>query len=360
VVVGEGEERMAALLSALQAGERPRVEGVMGKEDLAAAPAKPQITFLQDLDRMPFPAYDLVDLDVYFRLARKGFSPRYREWGKRPMTVITSRGCPHVCSFCSIHTTMGYKHRAQSPEYVARHIAHLTRDYGVDFIHFEDDNFTHVPERYDAIVEAVAALRPSVGWDTPNAIRGDTWTYERIKRAKQSGCQFLTVAIESAVPRILDGIVKKRLDLARVEEMIRWCHAVGLRLHAFYIIGFPGETLDEMRTTIDFALDRYRRYGVTPFLQTLIPIPNTPIYVKILKGGFFKGKLETKHNQVTTVEFGPDEVRRLYRAYLWKRIGIFALRTLTTWRDFLYNLKLMGKYPQAMAHAARNALGAQW
>jgi radical SAM superfamily enzyme YgiQ (UPF0313 family) len=168
----------------------------------------------------------------------------------------------------------------------------------------------------------------------------------------------LTVAIESAVPRVLDGIVKKKLDLDRVEEMIRWCHEFSLRLHAFYIIGFPGETLDEMRTTIAFALDRYRRYGVTPFLQVLVPIPGTPIYRLILKMGFFKGTLQTKHNQVTTEDFNPDQVRQLYEHYCWQRMRIFAWRTLTARRDFFYNARLVLKYPQALVHAAKDAVGA--
>ncbi len=360
VVMGEGEERFALLMGALANGEAPLIEGVMGKTEAAAGATRPAIKFIQDLDRLPLPAYDLVDLDAYFDLARRGYSPRYREWGKRPMTMITSRGCPHVCSFCSIHTTMGYKYRFHSPGYVKRHVQHLVDAHGVDFIHFEDDNFTHLPERYDEIIATVSQTRPRVRWDTPNGIRGDSWTYERIERAKAAGCEFLTVAIESAIPRVLNEIVKKKLDLARVEELIRWCDAVNLRLHAFSIIGFPGETLDEMRATIAFALDRYRRYGVTPFLQTLIPIPNTPIYAKIIKGGFFKGKVETRHNQVTTEEFNPDQVRRLYRGYLWNRILIFVVRTLTAPRDFTYNLKLMRKYPQAVLHAAKNAIGAQW
>ena len=255
---------------------------------------------------------------------------------------------------------MGYKYRFHSPEYVRRHVNHLVENHGVDFIHFEDDNFTHLPERYDEIIASLSGTDPKVSWDTPNGIRGDSWTYQRVKRAKESGCEFLTVAIESAIPRVLNEIVRKKLDLARVEELIRWCDQVELRLHAFYIIGFPGETLDEMRTTIAFALNRYRKYGVTPFLQTLIPIPNTPIYQKIIKGGFFKNKVETKHNQVTTEDFNPDQVRRLYRGYLWNRIAIFFWRTLTARRDLTYNIRLVCKYPRAVLHAAKNAIGAQW
>lgn len=362
VVLGEGEVRMTELMRALIDGRMPDVEGVVGKTQVVSLPKnkKPAIRYIPELDELPLPAYDMVDLPAYFDLARRGFSPRYREWGQRAMTMLTSRGCPHTCTFCSIHATMGYRYRFHSLEYMKRHIDLLVSRYGVDFIHFEDDNLTHMPERYDEIIQYMSTLRPRIGWDTPNGVRGDTWTRERIRKAKESGCEFLTVAIESAVPRVLNGVVHKRLDLARVEEMIRWCHEFDLRLHAFYIIGFPGETLDEMRTTIDFALDRYRRYGVTPFLQTLIPLPGTPIHRIILKFGFFKGTVETKHNQVTTEDFTPEQVRQLYRAYLWKRIGIFALRSLTSRHDFFYNVRLVLKYPRAVAHAARNAISASW
>jgi len=360
VVLGEGEERFTSLMGSLLGGETPAGEGILGKLQVIrlAADQKLPIRFIADLDRMPLPAYDLVDLEAYFDLARRGFSPRYREWGKRPITMITSRGCPHVCTFCSIHTTMGYKYRFHSTDSIRDHINHLVSKYGVDFIHFEDDNFTHLPERYDEIIKVVSTIRPRIGWDTPNGVRGDSWTRERIRKAKESGCEFLTVAIESAVPRVLDDIVKKKLDLDRVEEMIRWCHEFDLRLHAFYIIGFPGETLDEMRTTIAFALDRYRRYGVTPFLQVLIPIPGTPIYKRILKMGLFKGKLQTRHNQVTTADFNPDQVRELYERYSLQRMRIFAWRTLTARRDFFYNTRLVLKYPHALVHAAKEAVGA--
>jgi len=362
VVLGEGEERFTSVIACLLGGDDAAGEGIIGRSEATDLPKDtganplPQvisiastgadvnfkkwpIRFIADLDRLPLPAYDLVDLEAYFDLGRRGFSPRYREWGKRPITMITSRGCPHTCSFCSIHTTMGYKYRFNSIDFIHRHINHLVSKYG-------------------EIIKVVSTIRPRIGWDTPNGVRGDSWTRERIRTAKESGCEFLTVAIESAVPRVLNEIVQKKLDLDRVEEMIRWCHEFSLRLHAFYIIGFPGETLDEMRVTIAFALDRYRRYGVTPFLQSLIPIPGTPIYKRIVKMGFFKGKLQTKHNQVTTADFNPDQVRQLYRRYHWQRMGIFVWRTLTARRDFFYNTRLVFKYPHALVHAAKEAIGA--
>jgi radical SAM superfamily enzyme YgiQ (UPF0313 family) len=358
VILGEGEERFSQLLNALALNNAINIQGVIGKQsdlELLGKNKNSPISFIEPIDNLPIPAYDLVDLDAYFFLGKRGYSPRYREWGARPLTMLTSRGCPYKCVFCSIQTTMGYKYRYHSIDYVQRHIAHLVDKYKIDFLHFEDDNFTHLPERYDQIIDYLLKLSPKIGWDTPNGVRGDIWTLTRITKAKQSGCQFLTVAIESAVQSVLDNIIYKRLDLEKVHSMIHYCNAAKLRLHAFYIIGFPGETFNDMKATVEFALRLYDKYGVTPFLQPLIPIPGTEVYDQVINNGFYKNKIEIEYNQVETPEFTKEQVGDLYQQYLKKRMIIFAKRTLTTPSDFLYNTRLVAKYPQAVVHAIRNA-----
>jgi radical SAM superfamily enzyme YgiQ (UPF0313 family) len=358
VIIGEGEERLSLLLNAMISGEQVRIPGVIGKPEdmrLLANNKKSPVTFIDPMDKLPIPAYDLVDMEAYFRLGEKGYSPRYREWGARPITMLTSRGCPHKCVFCSIQTTMGYKYRYHSTEYVKKHISHLIENYDVDFIHFEDDNFTHSPERYDEIIDYLLTLKPKIMWDTPNGVRGDIWSLSRITKAKKSGCQFLTVAIESAVQNILDNVIRKRLDLAKVQNMIQYCHTEKLRLHAFYIIGFPGETLDDMKSTIEFALAQYNRYGVTPFLQPLIPIPGTEVYQLIEANKYHQGQIDIEYNQVSTPDFTKHQVKELYQNYLKRRMLLFIKRTLTSPTDFLYNIRLVAKYPKAIIHALRNA-----
>lgn len=361
VVMGEGEERMAQLLQALAANEPVNVEGVVGREaDMLLLRSNPRarISFLKSLDDLPLPAYDLVNMKSYFDLAHKGYSPRFREWGNRAISMITSRGCPHKCVFCSIQTTMGYKFRPHSTDYVQRHIQHLRDEYGVDFIHFEDDNFTHNTERYDSIIDFLIALDTNIGWDTPNGVRGDVWDRQRVRNAKKSGCQFLTVAIESAVQSVLDNVVRKQLDISKADEMIRYCSEEKLRLHAFYIVGFPGETIENMRETLEFALDRYWRYGVMPFLQPLIPIPGTEVYDTIIEEGLHDGIVMTEYNQVTTSDFTPAQIQELYKEFLRRRLIIFAKRSFTSVTDFIYNTKLIAKYPQAVMHAVKNAISA--
>ena len=143
----------------------------------------------------------------------------------------------------------------------------IVEKYGCDFIHFEDDNFTHDPERYDEIINTLLKRKKKIRWDTPNGIRGDTWTLERVKKTKESGCQYLTVAIESGVQNVIDKVVKKRLDLKQVSKLMHYCHQVDLRLNAFYVIGLPGETKEDILKTLDYALTSYKKYNVTPCIN---------------------------------------------------------------------------------------------
>ncbi len=125
-----------------------------------------------------------------------------------------------------------------------------------------------------------------------------------------------------------------------------YCNEVGLRLNAFYIIGFPGETEENMRTTVEFALNKFSCYGVYPMLQPLIPLPGTPVHDEIITKGLHIGPLNYRYNEIHTPEFTPETVDRLYREFLRRKIIIFFGRMFISTTDFWYNLKLLGKYPE--------------
>ncbi len=349
IVMGEGEYRMEKLMACLEASERPEIEGVMGSasdSEFLRPHKKVPISFIDDVDDLPLPAYDLIDVDRYFHLQSSGYSPRPREWGKRCVTLLTSRGCPHSCVFCSIHATMGYKWRYHSAPYVEKHIRFLMDKYQIDFIHFEDDNFTHSTDRYDEILDVLLSLRPNIRWDTPNGVRADTWTRDRVRRTRESGCQYLTIAIESAVQRVIDKVIGKHLDLSQVDTVMADCQAQGLRLNAFYVIGFPGESLEEIHRTVRFALDRYRRFGVYPSMNIAMALPGTELHDQVVEQNLITTDLTYGTNQITTGEFDPPTLRRVFRYYTRMKIAIFFLRSLTSFRDFKYNVRLVFNDPR--------------
>lgn len=343
VVMGEGEERMLALLQALEAGERPMIPGVLGGQEdmrLLRPNAKAPISFIQSLDDLPFPAYDLVDLERYFYLQRRGFSPRAKAGGKRAVPMLTSRGCPHQCVFCSIQTTMGYRFRPHSPAYVGAHIEMLMERYDVDYIHFEDDSFTHDPVRYDEVVAILSELGPAIRWDTPNGVRGDSWTLERVRSARDAGCQFLIVSVESGVQRVLDTVVKKRLDLNKVDEVMRNCREVGLPLFAYYVLGLPGERLEDIEATVDYALRRFRQFDVIPTFNLAIPLPGTELFDIVVSDGLHRGALMHQANEIWTDGFDPASVKRIYDRALG-RLFVMALGKALTQPSFLRRLAVL-------------------
>lgn len=318
VVMGEGEERLFRLLQALEKDESVSFQGILAAEEdasLLRPNKKAPIKFIDDVDSIPIPAYELVDVERYFHLQSHGYSPRVREGGKRAVTILTSRGCPHQCIFCSVQSTMGYKFRSHSPAYVNEHVGYLRENYSIDYIHFEDDNFTHDIARYEEVLDVLLALSPKISWDTPNGVRADSWTYERIKKTKDSGCQYLCIAIESSVQRVIDEVVKKKLDLSKVEPVMQACKEVGLPLLAFYVLGLPGETAAEIRATIEYALDKYKRFGVYPTFSITNPLPGTELHEIVVRDNLFHGATindPPRPNTIKTKEFDPDYIQSMF------------------------------------------------
>jgi radical SAM superfamily enzyme YgiQ (UPF0313 family) len=359
VVMGEGEERMLSLAQTLTRGERPQIQGALGCEEDAAllrSNPKVRIRFINDIDTLPLPAYDMVDVERYFELQSNGYSPRPREWGKRAVTLITSRGCPHQCIFCSIQTTMGYRWRPHSVTYVKDHIAFLQRRYTIDFIHFEDDNFSHDPIRYDQIIDGLLTLERPIHWDTPNGIRGDTWTRERVRKTKASGCQYLTVAIESTSQHVLDKVVKKRLDLTKVNEFIRYCYDENLRMNAFYVIGMPGETMEDIEGTVQTALMYYWQFGVWPILSIAMPLPGTEMYEIVTRENYHKKELGFGYGVVETEHFTPKKLNEIYKRFTRTKILIFLGRSLVSAKELHYNWRLIWNFRRQALRTITSAL----
>jgi len=323
VVMGEGEIRFCELVKVIDSGEAHNIQGVIQEEtdlNLLKPSKRSPIRFIPELDDLPIPAYDLVDVEGYFQLQAKGFSSRPRSKGRRSVSMITSRGCPHQCIFCSIQATMGYKWRYHSPEYIQEHINYLLKHYDIDYLHFEDDNFTHDPERYDSIIDILTSLPKRLRWDTPNGIRGDTWTNDSVRKTKLSGCQYLIVAIESGVQEVLDNVVKKRLDLSKVDNLMKACKTHDIRLFAFYVVGLPGETLKNIQDTFNYALEKFDRYDVLPTINKTKTLPGTELYDIVHSNKYYDGELSYDENTIVTGEFDPSAIEKLYNDFLVRLI----------------------------------------
>ncbi len=259
-VLGEGEDTILELIPALE-GERPlrEVKGLMFRDGDQLVTTEPR-PFIRPLDRLPFPAWDL--LPGYPQCCRPpAWSPRQGEAG----LVITSRGCTGKCTFCD-RKCFGSVCRAHSAEYVLELIAYLRERFGIRYLRFLDDNFLLWPTRLRRICEGLIDRGEGVTWSCFGRV--DTVNPELLRLMKEAGCREISYGIESGSQRILD-VIRKGITLDQVREAVAATHRAGIETIGFFMIGHPTETRETIEETIRFAcelpLDYFKALYTTPF-----------------------------------------------------------------------------------------------
>jgi anaerobic magnesium-protoporphyrin IX monomethyl ester cyclase len=316
-VIGEGEYAMLDVAQAFEGKKQlSEIKGIAYRQN-GAAVVNHDRPLIENLDELPYPAYDLVDVEQYLNPNKIG----YRSFRDRAISMITSRGCPFNCCFCAVHLHMGREFRANSADYVLKHIEYVVDKFKVRNIFFEDDNLTLDIARFEAICDGLIAGKIKIGWETPNGVRADCLNLNLLKKMKQSGCQSVFFGVESGDQQILDNVICKRLDLNRVVEVAKNCKDIGLKTGAFYIIGFPGETKENMQRTVDFALRLKRDFDVGMHLFMATPSYGTRLYEECKTKGYIKADLtwnsfaEARQPKgmplITTGDFTPQDVKEI-------------------------------------------------
>jgi magnesium-protoporphyrin IX monomethyl ester (oxidative) cyclase len=316
-VIGEGEYTM---LDVVRAHERRKklsdVPGIAYRKGSTVVLNSPR-PLLENLDELPYPAYHLVDMEQYLNPKRI----EYRSFKERAISMITSRGCPFNCCFCSVHLHMGKMFRAHSADYVVKHIEHVVNKYRVKNIFFEDDNLTLDTKRFEAICDRIIEKNIRINWETPNGVRADCLTSSLLKKMKRSGCQSVFIGIESGDQFVLDKIIGKSLRLKDVMRVVKTCKKIGLKTGAFYIIGFPGEKKENMATTVDFALALRKEFDVGMHLFIATPSVGTRLYEESKQKGYIRENLTSRAFAearqprglplIETEDFTPREVKEI-------------------------------------------------
>ncbi len=316
VVIGEAEYTMLELVEALEQGtleslKKTRGIGYIKNGETIITPPRPAI---QDLDSLPFPARHLLPMEEYFAAVKE--FPLRGEIRKPWTMMITSRGCPHKCVFCSIHVVMGRQWRGRSPENVVDEIEQVVQTYRIKQIDFVDDNMTLDKKRVETICDLIVKKGLDIEWYTPNGVRADGLDENLLRKMKAAGCKKIRIAPESGVQRVVDQIIKKNLDLKKVENAVILSRKVGIKVGCFFIIGFIGETKEDIEATIKYAC-KLRRLGADSFyFSYAAPLYGTELYEQAKRGGFLRDcfsdeALASVDPFIETPEFTADELREL-------------------------------------------------
>jgi len=188
--------------------------------------------------------------------------------------IITTRGCPYSCTYCSAPITAGKRMRYRDPKNVVDEIEMLVNDFGVKEIQIEDDNFTLNRKHCITICEEILKRGIKVLWSLPNGVRIDKLDKEMLLLFKKAGCVSMALGIESANQRILD-MIKKELNQEIVKKVVQDVADVGIETVGFFMIGFPTETKQEIENTINFALELPLTRAI---FAKVTPLPGTELF----------------------------------------------------------------------------------
>jgi anaerobic magnesium-protoporphyrin IX monomethyl ester cyclase len=302
-VVGEGEVVLSSLLTGLE-NDKPldNIPGLWFKKDgqvHAGGYAEPV-----DVENLPLPAFDIIDLERYFALDPPWHFPK----SKRVVQLGTSRGCPFNCSYC--HHIHGKKARLMSAEKVVSQLETLYNKYKVREIIVIDDIFNVNLERAKNICKGLIEKDIKLNLQFPNGVRGDIFDEELMSLLKKAGTHYIAVAIETASER-LQKLIRKNLKVEKALETVATAKKYGIEVGGFFLIGFPSETKEEVKETINLAIDN--PFDVT-FFSIVAPYEGTELRRDILNGHFgeaAQAAMKASPDEEFPVFYNPDLTREM-------------------------------------------------
>ncbi len=273
-VMGEGELALEAVLRArFEGGDFADVPGLMWRSPDGEIVTNPgSLPLIEDLDTLPMPAYDLIDIKQYWSL--QSMPPIVR---RKYISLVSSRGCPYQCMWC--HNIFGKRFRAHSAERMVDEIDHYIKTWGIDDVEFLDDIFNLDKKRVIEFCELVQKRNLKFKIAFPNAVRTDILTEDVVEALVDAGLYFSSFALEAGSPRIQE-YTGKRLDIPKFLRGVELAVRKGVFANGFAMLGFPTETEEDLQRTLDVASDSKLH---TASFFTVMPFPNTRLYDVVMQ-----------------------------------------------------------------------------
>jgi radical SAM superfamily enzyme YgiQ (UPF0313 family) len=339
VFKGEAEIGFPLLLRRLAGDDLPvaAIPGLAYYVDSGKIRTNPP-AFVQNLDTLPMPAWDLLQPETYPEAPHGAFT---RSFPTAP--IITSRGCPCHCTFCAGQTINSRQMRMRSLESVMNELT-LLHGRGIREFHIEDENFTINKERTLKFCRLLEQQNLGMSWSLPSGVRIDSLDAEMLDAMEAAGCYSMALGIEFGSDRVMT-LTCKELDTATVEARLGLFKGRKIKTTGFFLFGIPGESIREIEATIDFSLrlplDRAQ-------FNNFIPMPGSTLWDKLKKDG--------KLDEVSWDRFFVHDVaysrggiasgclKRLQRKayisfYLRPRIIRGLISEIRSWRHLLFLIK---------------------
>ncbi|MFC1692643.1 B12-binding domain-containing radical SAM protein [Candidatus Latescibacterota bacterium] len=281
IVLGEGEEIIIELIEHLFNQKEFPINGVISSKNHSSKNNFKSV-YIQNIESLPALTRNLIPFELYCTRSQRN------TLGLRTASIITSRGCPFDCDFCSVHPIAGYKWRAYSPKRVLNEIDYLMETYNINHLEIEDDNFTLHKDRSLEILEGIKERnsKENISWSALNGLRIDTLDEKIIRTIKESNVKHINLALENGDQEVL-SLMNKKLSLTKVIEVAKNLNKYNISYFFFVIVGYPGETKERFKNAVQFYKELksvVRKVSFIPFVAQ--PYPGTKLYDRCIKEGY--------------------------------------------------------------------------
>ena len=332
VVLGEGEVRFPLLLEEIGKGKAKGIEKIdgIGYRKDGEIQINPLQNFIRDLDSLPHPTRELLDLD------------RYRLRKKRSTMIITSRGCPHGCAYCSAHLVMGTSFRTRTPEAILKEMVECQKQYGIRIFDIEDDNFTFDQQRAKQLMNLIIEDfgEEKIELSAMNGVSFASLDGELLKLMRKAGFHTINLSYVSTDPSTKERMGRPKTT-TEFDEILEQAERFSLNVTAYAILGMPGQTIEEMVDTLIYLTGRKVLIGPSIYY----PTPGTPLFERCNKEDILPRhpvQWRSSAFPIETKEFNRLDLLTLFRLarvinFIKGKVDEKELEEGMTWRE-LYRM----------------------
>jgi len=231
-------------------------------------------SYVEDLDSLDFPTWELIDPRSYPEASHGAFA---RQFPVAP--IIITRGCPYRCTFCAGKAITGNKIRKRSIDNVWAEVEYLTERFDIKELLIEDENFTLHKDLLNEFCLKAINSKKKISWSFPSGVRLETLSADNLRLMEEAGCYSMALGIEFGSQRIHD-LTKKGLKIDLIKDKIALVSKTRIKTTGFFLLGIPGETNEDIRSTIKFSLDlKINRAQFNNFM----PLPGSELWGRLMK-----------------------------------------------------------------------------
>ena len=286
VAIGEGENSVVALAASIETKNENLLSFIKSfayRDKDGVVRVNREKNYIDDLDSLPMPAWDLVNLNKFEMKLDHYYNPPKLPI-KNKAAIFSSRACPLACNFCDMFLVMGKTHRKRGVKKIVDEIELLNKDYGVNYFSFMDDQLTLNKAHIMDLCNEILKRKIKIIFDTPNGLWINSLREEVVAKMVEAGLVNAKIAIEHGDDYMRNKVIGKVLDRKKIFEVAKLLKKYKVISNGLFIMGFPEDTNETLKNTYDMMDElQLDKAGVS----TLIPFPGTALFKQVVKDKLF-------------------------------------------------------------------------